>query len=568
VLVGVCLERGIEMLVAALAVLKAGGAYLPLDPVYPQERLAFMLRDARVAMLLSTQSTTEHYRLNFENLRLICLDTEWNTIAKEDSANLRGASGPDNLAYVIYTSGSTGQPKGVEIPHAGLLNLCAWHWEAYHVSSSDRATQLAAPAFDAAVWEVWPYLTAGASLHIPDEETLLYPAKLLEWLAAEAITICFMPTPLAEAVLEEPLPDQLALRSLLVGGDKLHRRPRQTLPFFLANNYGPTENSVVATWTPVAEETGSNVAPPIGQPIANTQVYLLDRNLQPVPIGVTGELYIGGAGLARGYRFRPELTATRFVPHPFTTTPGARLYRTGDLGRYHADGNIEFLGRMDHQVKIRGFRIELGEIEAALVEHPIVRDVVVVVREDTPEDKRIVAYVVLNQECATPADELRRELKEKVPSFMIPSAFVVLDALPLTTNGKIDRKALPAPDHARPDLAGTFVAPRTPIEEMIAAIWAQVLKLEKVGIHDNFFSLGGHSLLATQVAHRVRDTFNVALPLRLFFETATVAELADYVVRSQVGEADDATLSAALAELSQLSPEEMETLGRGQYHLP
>lgn len=564
VLVGICLERSIDMVVASLAVLKAGGAYLPLDPGYPQERLAFMLRDARVALLLSTQSVIERYQLNFENLRLICLDTEWNAIAKEGSENLRGGSGLDNLAYVIYTSGSTGQPKGVEIPHAGLLNLCAWHWRAYHVSASDRATQLAAPAFDAAVWEVWPYLTAGASLHIPDEETLLYPAKLLEWLAAEAITICFMPTPLAEAVLEEPLPNQLGLRALLVGGDKLHRRPRQALPFILANNYGPTENSVVATWTPVTEETGGNVAPPIGQPIANTQVYILDRNLQPVPIGVTGELHIGGVGLARGYLNRPELIATHFVPHPFATTSGARLYRTGDLGRYRADGNIEYLGRMDHQVKIRGFRIELGEIEAVLVQHPIVRDVVVLVREDTPHDmpndKRIVAYVVLNGECATPADELRRVIKEKLPNFMIPSAFVVLEAMPLTPNGKIDRQALPIPDHARPAIEEAFTAPRTPIEEMIAAIWSETLKLEKIGIHDNFFILGGHSLLATQVVHRVRDTFNVALPLRLFFETPTVADLAAYVAHTQVREADDATLSAALAELSQLSPQEMESL--------
>ena len=247
-------------------------------------------------------------------------------------------------------------------------------------------------------------------------------------------------------------------------------------------------------------------------------------------------------------------------PHPVATTPGARLYRTGDLGRYRAGGSIEFLGRMDHQVKIRGYRVELGEIESALGEQPIVREAVVMVREDTPEDKRIVAYVVLNQKCESPADELRRAIKEKLPSYMIPSAFVVLEAMPLTPNGKIDRKALPAPDQTRPDIEGVFVAPRTPIEEMIADIWSQVLKLEKVGVHDKFFSLGGHSLLATQVAERVRETFKVALPLRLFFETPTVADLADYVVRSQVREADDATLSAALAELSQLSPEEMESL--------
>jgi acyl carrier protein len=281
-----------------------------------------------------------------------------------------------------------------------------------------------------------------------------------------------------------------------------------------------------------------------------------------VPVGITAELYLGGAGLARGYLGRPELTAEKFIPDPFGR--GARLYRTGDLARYLPDGNIEYLGRKDYQVKIRGFRIELGEIESALAEHPLVRDVAVLVREDTPHDipndKRIVAYVVLNHECAKPADELRRMLKDKLPSFMIPSAFVVLESLPLTPNGKIDRKALPASDHARPDIEAAFTAPRTPIEEMIAAIWSQVLKLEKVGIHDNFFSLGGHSLLATQVAHRVRDTFNVALPLRLFFETPTIADLADYVAHTQVREADDATLTAALAELSQLSPEQIDSI--------
>jgi len=287
---------------------------------------------------------------------------------------------------------------------------------------------------------------------------------------------------------------------------------------------------------------------------------VLDTRLERVPIGVTGELYVGGVGLGRGYLNRPELTATRFVPDPSPASPGARLYRTGDLVRYRSDGSIEFLGRVDHQVKIRGFRIELGEIETALRAQPIVRDVIVLVREDTPQDQRLVAYVVLNKESATAADELRRALREKLPGFMIPSAFVVLDELPLTPNGKIDRKALPLPDRTRRDVAESFIAPRTPIEEMIAGIWSQVLRLEKVGVHDNFFNLGGHSLLATQVVQRVRATFNLALPLRLFFETPTVADLAAYVVRSQVSEADDATLSAALAELSQLSPEEMESL--------
>jgi acyl carrier protein len=344
------------------------------------------------------------------------------------------------------------------------------------------------------------------------------------------------------------------------------------------NLYGPSEDTTYSTYALVGKENNGRV--PIGRPVACSQVYLLDQQLQQVPVGITAELYLGGEGLARGYLRRPELTAQKFIPNPFATKPGARLYRTGDLARYLPDGNIEYLGRMDHQVKIRGFRIELGEIEAALADHPIVRDVVVLMREDTPEDKRIVAYIVLNQEWASPADanlnlteedlqvlqrmkiriELRRMLKEKLPSFMIPSTFIFLETMPLTPNGKIDRKALPAPDHTRPDIAEAFAAPRTPIEEIMANIWAQSLEIEKVGIHDNFFSLGGHSLLAAQVANRVRDTFDIDLPLRLFFETPTVAAFAAYVAQSQMEEADDATLSAALAELSQLSAEEMEAL--------
>jgi acyl-coenzyme A synthetase/AMP-(fatty) acid ligase/acyl carrier protein len=343
----------------------------------------------------------------------------------------------------------------------------------------------------------------------------------------------------------EALPGELAARLLEHGAA-------------LWNLYGPTETTIWSALKSV--ESVNRGVVEIGRPIANTQLYVLDQSLQPVPQGVAGELFIGGAGLARGYWRRPELTAEKFIPNPFGTTPGARLYRTGDLARYLPDGDIEYLGRMDHQVKIRGFRIELGEIEAALAEQSIVRDVVVLMREDTPEDKRIVAYLVVDQESASPADELRRKLKEKLPSFMIPSTFIFLETMPLTPNGKIDRKALPAPDHTRPDIAEAFAAPRTPIEEMMATIWSQTLEIEKVGIHDNFFSLGGHSLLATQVVNRVRDTFNVDVPLRLFFETPTVADFANYVAQSQVGEADDATLSAALAELSQLSAEEREAL--------
>jgi amino acid adenylation domain-containing protein len=535
VLVGISLERGIDLVVAVLAVLKAGGAYLPLDPAYPPDRRAFMIADSQPAVLLTTQSIE---------------------VDEFGGENLASGVSADNPAYVIYTSGSTGQPKGVVVTHRGLGNLHAEQVRAFGHGPRDRVLQFASLSFDASVFEIVMALATGATLVTATTEELLPGAPLQQLLREQSISNLTIP-PSALALM--PTDDLPSLRTVIVGGEacsaELVQRWSVGREFF--NAYGPTETTI---WSSINRCRAEEGRPSIGKPIGNAQMFVLDAKLEPVPVGVTGELYIGGVGLARGYLNRPELTATRFIPHPFATTPGARLYRTGDLGRYRTGGSIEFLGRIDHQVKIRGFRIELGEIEAALGEHPMVQDVVVLMREDTHADQRIVAYIVLNQECAAPADELRRAIKDKLPSYMIPSVFVVLEALPLTPNGKIDRQALPAPDHSRPDLEGAFVAPRTPIEEMIAAIWSQVLKLEKVGIHDNFFSLGGHSLLATQVAHRVRDTFNVDLPLRLFFETPTVADLAACVVRSQVREADEATLSAALAELSQLSAEEMETM--------
>jgi amino acid adenylation domain-containing protein len=535
VLVGISLERGIDLVVAVLAVLKAGGAYLPLDPAYPPDRRAFMIADSQPAVLLTTQSIE---------------------VDEFGGENLASGVSADNPAYVIYTSGSTGQPKGVVVTHRGLGNLHAEQVRAFGHGPRDRVLQFASLSFDASVFEIVMALATGATLVTATTEELLPGAPLQQLLREQSISNLTIP-PSALALM--PTDDLPSLRTVIVGGEacsaELVQRWSVGREFF--NAYGPTETTI---WSSINRCRAEEGRPSIGKPIGNAQMFVLDAKLEPVPVGVTGELYIGGVGLARGYLNRPELTATRFIPHPFATTPGARLYRTGDLGRYRTGGSIEFLGRIDHQVKIRGFRIELGEIEAALGEHPMVQDVVVLMREDTRADQRMVAYIILNQECAAPADELRRAIKDKLPSYMIPSVFVVLEALPLTPNGKIDRQALPAPDHSRPDLEGAFVAPRTPIEEMIAAIWSQVLKLEKVGIHDNFFSLGGHSLLATQVAHRVRDTFNVDLPLRLFFETPTVADLAACVVRSQVREADEATLSAALAELSQLSAEEMETM--------
>ena len=430
---------------------------------------------------------------------------------------------PQSLAYVIYTSGSTGQPKGVEITHASLCNLIGWHQRAYEISPSDRATQIAGPAFDASVWELWPYLTAGASVHLPDEATRLNPSALVRWLVAERITVSFLPTPLAEAALRESWPKSTALRVLLTGGDRLNQRPAQKLPFRLINHYGPTENTVVSTCAEV--QLATRGAPPIGRPLPNTRAYVVDARLQPVPVGVPGELLVGGVQLAAGYWKRPELTEEKFVPDPFT--PGGRLYRTGDLVRYRADGNIEFLGRIDTQVKVRGFRIELGEIESGLGSHPAVKETVVLAREDTPGEKRLVAYVVGKTE-APSAAALKEHLAGRLPSYMVPTHFVMLETLPLTENGKVDRRALPAPEGS--GLETAYVAPRNATEEKLARIWAEVLKVERVGVHDNFFELGGHSLLAVTLIERMRRA-GLHADVRALFTTSTLAELAQAVGR-------------------------------------
>jgi amino acid adenylation domain-containing protein len=511
--VGVFAERSPEMVTGLLAVLNAGGAYLPIDPAYPPDRIAFVLDDARAPVLLTTSALAG--RVPAYNGRVLLLDEE--LMEEIPGSGPLPEVDPGQLAYVIYTSGSTGRPKGVQIEHRSLLNLVEWHQREYGVGPADRATLVASPGFDASVWEIWPYLTAGSSLRVPPEAVRSEPAALAAWLAREGITISFLPTPLAEAVLEEPLTPlaQGSLRFLLTGGDTLHRGADDSAPFELVNHYGPTENTVVATATPV--ERGAR-RPPIGRPIANVRVYVLDPRLQPQPADVSGELFLGGASLARGYLDRPDLTAERFVPDPFSGAlpgkqSGGRLYRTGDRVRHLPDGSLDFLGRMDFQVKVRGFRIELGEIEAALLEHPEVREAAVVARD---EPLRLVAYVSADRRLG---EEVRELLAARLPSYMVPSAFVVLRELPLGAHGKIDRSALPAPEE-------TIVEPRTPLERQLAAMWENLLPGGPVGMQDGFFERGGHSLLATRLLARVARELGVSLPLGRFLQAPTVAELA------------------------------------------
>ncbi len=512
-------ERSPEQVAAMLAVLRAGAAYLPIDPSTPDRRIARILADAGVPVVLTQRPLAG--RLEGFGGEVVLLDPS----SEQNGASAAGAvsHSPSSLAYVVYTSGSTGTPKGVAVTHGGLANLVDWHLDAFGVTAADRATQLAGLGFDAAVWETWPYLVAGAELHlVADEEVRASPEALRSLLLDRGITLAFAPTALAETLLALEWPRETALRALLTGGDALRVRPRPGAPFRLVNNYGPTESTVVATSGVVPPaETGR--PPAIGRPIRGVRAIVLDAALRPAPVGVPGELCVGGAQVARGYLGRPEPTAAAFVPDPLAGEPGARMYRTGDRARWLASGELEFLGRLDQQVKVRGFRIEPGEVEAALLAHPSVREAVVVAREAGPGDRRLVAYVVGAEGTAPAADALRAHLRARLPEYMLPAAFVALAALPLTAHGKLDRRALPEPelDAGR----GGGDAPRSVTGELLAGIWAELLGGEP-GMQDDFFELGGHSLLAAQVTSRVRAVLGVEMPLRALFEAPTLAGLA------------------------------------------
>ncbi len=525
-LVGICLERSVELVVGVLGILKAGGAYVPLDEAYPQERLEFMLEDAQVPVLLTQQQLLE--KLPRQTGHVICLDLDLEEISWESEENPASRSTAENLAYVIYTSGSTGRPKGVQISHRAMLNFLTAMGQQLDITERDVLLAITTLSFDIAGLELFLPLSVGARTVLVSREASSDGSQLLEQLSGANPTLMQATPATWQLLLEAGWQGSNHLK-ILCGGEALPSQLAKQLQergAALWNLYGPTEATI---WSAIYKVDSNDESPAIGRPIANTEIYILDRHLQPVPVGVPGELHIGGAGLARGYLNRLELTAEKFIPHPFSDDPCARLYKTGDLARYRPDGNIEFLGRLDYQVKIRGFRIELGEIETVLGQHPAVCQALVVAREDQPGDKRLVAYLVPNQPSPPSVRELRDFLQEKLPTYMVPAAFVILDALPLTPNGKVDRRTLPPPDTARPELGEAWVPPRTPTEESLVAIWAEVLGLEQVSIHDNFFELGGHSLLATQVISRVRDVLQLDLPVRTLFEMPTIAGLAERI---------------------------------------
>ncbi|MEH2307103.1 amino acid adenylation domain-containing protein [Nostoc sp.] len=554
--VGICVERSLEMVIGILAILKASGAYVPLDPAYPSERLAFMLEDVQTPILL-TQTNLQN-RLPLNNQTVVNLDSDWEIIAQYKQDNLHSEVNPENLAYIIYTSGSTGIPKGTEVAHRSIIGFM-FGVDYIHLDAEQIWLQHSSISWDALTLELWPpLLYGGRCVLYPDK--IPTPEGLSCIIQEQGVNTLFLTTALFNLIIDT-MPEALSgVKQLLTGGESVSvahvRRALELLPKTkIINGYGPSECTVVTCCYPIPKQLYEDVhSIPIGKPIGDRTVYLLDKDLHRVPIGVPGELYVGGVSVARGYLNQPKLTREKFIFNPFVQ--GDTLYKTGDLVRRIPDGNLEFIGRIDTQVKIRGFRIELGEIEAFLNQHPDIKQVVVIVREDEPANKYLVAYLVTKDNQPTPST-LRNFLKHKLPDYMIPTAFVFLEAFPLTPNSKINHRALPAPDTSQRNIEVNFVAPRTPTEQELATIWAEVLKVKQVGIHDNFFELGGHSLLATQVISRLREAFSLDFPLRYLFENPTIGELAQKAIAQQIEQAENDDLAQILKEVDQLSDQEV-----------
>ncbi|TBV08079.1 amino acid adenylation domain-containing protein, partial [Stutzerimonas kirkiae] len=569
VLVGIAMERSLEMVVGLLAILKAGGAYVPLDPEYPRERLAYMIEDSGIQLLLS-QGHLQNQLPVPSHVQRLDLDqgNDWQGYSEATPANF---TQPENLAYVIYTSGSTGRPKGAANSHAGLVNRLNWMQKAYELGAVDTVLQKTPFSFDVSVWEFfWPLIT-GARLAVAQPGDHRDPARLIETIHRHKVTtLHFVPSMLQAFMTNEQVESCTSIKRIVCSGEALPADlVQQTLARLpevgLFNLYGPTEAAIDVThWTCRPEDQSSI---PIGQPIDNLKTHILTGSLSPVGQHVGGELYLGGVGLARGYHQRPALTAERFIPDPFDNSEqgGGRLYRTGDLARYRADGVIEYAGRIDHQVKIRGFRIELGEIETRLQEHEAIREAVVIDIEG-PSGKQLAAYLVTDTDLADDPERqaalrgtLREHLKVSLPDYMVPAHLVFLETLPLTPNGKLDRKALPKPDTSQ--LQQKYVAPRSELEQQVASIWADVLKVERVGLTDNFFDLGGHSLLATQVVVRVRNQVGIDFALRELFEHPHLAHFSRYLAsKSSMAVPLQVELTKSLEALKRLSSEEIDEL--------
>ena len=544
--VGLYFKRSLGFVVTALAVLKAGGAYVPLDSSNPIDRILFVVRDSQIPIVLTGSRANLQLATSSDSFRVHLIeDIE---MAEDTEKDVCAEISPNDLAYIIYTSGSTGQPKGVEITHRGLANLVRWHQDAFSVTSADRASQVANLGFDATVWETWPYLAAGASLNLADDLTCKDAVALRDWLLANDITVSFVPTPIAERMLLLEWPSSTVLRALLTGGDKLHHSPPTGLPFSVYNNYGPTESTVVATSGLVVPTPDRSIEPSIGRPIDNTQIHILDESRNPVPPGTVGEIYIGGAGVARGYRNRPDLTVARFIPEPSGEIQGARLYRTGDLGCYLPNGEIAFRGRVDDQIKLRGYRIEPNEIVVTLNRHPSVDASVVTLCDGALGSQQLVAYVVITNGSRVTGTELREFLRKHLPEYMIPSSFVNVDKLPVTANGKIDRRALSCATAATL-LPEEFVPPASATQAKLLAIVTSLLRARDISTNDNFFLIGGHSLLGAQLIAKVKETFGVELSLLKLFENGTVVEMAAEIERLRAQEGKGESYGASNTSL-------------------
>lgn len=575
VLVGISAERSIELVVGLLGILKAGGAYVPLDPNHPKERLAVMLADAQVPVLL-TQTKVQAALPAYAGT-IINLDAGSQATSQDNTENLDSGVRPENLAYVIYTSGSTGTPKGVMVTHRNVTRLFAATDDWYHFHERDVWTLFHSYAFDFSVWELWGALLYGGRVVVVPYLVSRSPEEFYQLLVSEHVTVLNQ-TPsafyqLIDAEHAGRVKGNLSLRLVIFGGEALDI-PRLK-PWFdrhgdqqpqLVNMYGITETTVHVTYRPLtAADANAGSGSVIGYPIPDLHIYVLDQHLQPLPLGVPGELYVGGDGVARGYLNRSELTNQRFIPDPFHPQPGARLYKTGDLARTLSDGDLEYLGRIDQQVKIRGFRVELGEIESVLRQHPSIHEAVVALREDAPGDKRLVAYLVPVARERFAAGALREILAAQLPDYMLPAVFVLLEALPLTLNGKLDRQGLPTPGKGTILRDEGYEPPRTPAEVYLAALWAEMLGVGPIGVSDNFFELGGHSLLATRVLARVQERFHVELPLSTLFEAPTVAGLALTILQYQATKIDEATLAQILAQVERQSLEAEPLIASGTW---